>query len=434
MANNKDNSNNDMLQLLHHPPKSYYVSELRRHSHQGSVSKTPIIRLLDEYPLPKQPDGSVYTFAYGTAGFRYDHSLLPAVFIRMGIFAVLRSTFMKEQVGIMVTASHNKEVDNGIKMADPDGGMLASHWEPLAVKLINASSTQDFLRILESLYHECDLSSPFDDDETKSTNIHDGTTMVTTIHLGRDTRSHSEFLANLSIKAAVLMGATVYDHGLVSTPQLHYITMHSNPLRLPTLIPPSGGERGYYETMVGAYVALLQTSTYYHVDSSSKHIRYLYVDSACGVGADKVSNINNYLHYFRQEGRNNILNLPYFVALNKPGDGPLNDHCGAEYVQKNQLFPTLYSSSIDASTILALASLDGDADRIVFTYRRRLDDSRQVRLLDGDKIAVLVSSFIQEEIKALSVCITSASTLRCGVVQTAYANGASTFYLKVGRP
>lgn len=28
-----------------------------------------------------------------------------------------------------MTASHNAEVDNGIKMVDPNGGMLSQDWE-----------------------------------------------------------------------------------------------------------------------------------------------------------------------------------------------------------------------------------------------------------------------------------------------------------------
>ena len=35
-------------------------------------------------------------------------------------------------VGLMVTASHNPEPDNGIKMVDPGGGMLAQSWEARA--------------------------------------------------------------------------------------------------------------------------------------------------------------------------------------------------------------------------------------------------------------------------------------------------------------
>lgn len=35
-------------------------------------------------------------------------------------------------VGLMVTASHNAEPDNGIKMVDPNGGMLSQDWEKYA--------------------------------------------------------------------------------------------------------------------------------------------------------------------------------------------------------------------------------------------------------------------------------------------------------------
>lgn len=40
----------------------------------------------------------------------------------------------------MVTASHNAEPDNGIKMVDPNGGMLSQDWEGYAEVL--ALSTQ----------------------------------------------------------------------------------------------------------------------------------------------------------------------------------------------------------------------------------------------------------------------------------------------------
>lgn len=35
-------------------------------------------------------------------------------------------------VGLMVTASHNLEPDNGVKMVDPNGGMLSQDWEGYA--------------------------------------------------------------------------------------------------------------------------------------------------------------------------------------------------------------------------------------------------------------------------------------------------------------
>ena len=68
--------------------------------------------------------------AYGTAGFRARAGLLDAVFLRMGMLAALRSVQQRgAAIGVMVTASHNGIEDNGVKMVDPDGGMLAQSWE-----------------------------------------------------------------------------------------------------------------------------------------------------------------------------------------------------------------------------------------------------------------------------------------------------------------
>ena len=38
----------------------------------------------------------------------------------------------------MITASHNPECDNGVKLVDPMGEMLAQSWEGIATKLANS--------------------------------------------------------------------------------------------------------------------------------------------------------------------------------------------------------------------------------------------------------------------------------------------------------
>lgn len=65
-------------------------------------------------------------------------------------------------------------------------------------------------------------------------------------------------------------------------------------------------------------------------------------------------------------------------------------------------------------------SFDGDADRIVYYYS---DEKGVFHLLDGDKIAGLVAGFLIGLVKEAGL------ELEVGVVQTAYANGASTDYL-----
>jgi phosphoacetylglucosamine mutase len=59
-----------------------------------------------------------------------------------------------------------------------------------------------------------------------------------------------------------------------------------------------------------------------------------------------------------------------------------------------------------------------------------------LKLLDGDKILTFFAIFIQKQIQELSECIKGNDaiddgySIKLGVVQTAYANGASTRFLK----
>jgi phosphoacetylglucosamine mutase len=70
-------------------------------------------------------------------------------------------------------------------------------------------------------------------------------------------------------------------------------------------------------------------------------------------------------------------------------------------------------------------SLDGDADRIIYYY---IDEDGSFRLLDGDRIATLAALFIGDLAKNAGLT----EKLKVGVVQTAYANGASTDYITSG--
>lgn len=61
---------------------------------------------------------------------------------RMGLLAVLRSRVTSATIGVMVTASHNPEPDNGVKLVDPHGEMLSQDWETVATRLANVDDGQ----------------------------------------------------------------------------------------------------------------------------------------------------------------------------------------------------------------------------------------------------------------------------------------------------
>lgn len=100
--------------------------------------------------------------------------------------------------------------------------------------------------------------------------------------------------------------------------------------------------------------------------------------------------------------------------------GALNNACGADYVKTSQRLPPSLQGVLNAGE--RACSLDGDADRLIYFY---LDERKQFHMLDGDKIASLVAAFIVEQVKLAGL----ESKIEVGVVQTAYANGASTKYL-----
>ena len=108
-------------------------------------AKEQLQALLLEYP---KPAGVV--IGYGTAGFRTRADILPWIMIRIGLLAALRSKVKHGKIshtldirpwiilaciGAMVTASHNPEHDNGVKLIDPHGEMLDQSWEVFANNL-----------------------------------------------------------------------------------------------------------------------------------------------------------------------------------------------------------------------------------------------------------------------------------------------------------
>lgn len=323
--------------------------------------------------------------AYGTAGFRGEASLLPAATARCGALAALRSREKRgAATGIMVTASHNPVQDNGVKLADPSGAMMAAAWEPLAAQLANARGDAALAEALQAVPWE------------------GAATAAPRVFVGRDTRPSSEGLTAGAVRGAIAAGcAEPTDVGVVTTPQLHWVVREHNAGREAT-------EEAYYAALAGAFSRSLGGRG----DGGAGGVaaQALLVDAANGVGAQALVRLAERL------GR------ALTLEVRNAGSGVLNLRCGADLVQKERVWPENFSAA-DAGRVVA--SVDGDADRLVFLYAASPSDAPA--LLDGDKIAALSARHLGGLLRAALGDQPSATV---GVVQTAYANGASTRYIK----
>lgn len=234
--------------------------------------------------------------------------------------------------------------------------------------------------------------------------------------VGRDSRSSSPRLALLAHNALGCFDATLLDAGLVTTPQLHYLVLALNTAftQSPYGVP---SEEGYSNKLVCAFERVLALTR-----SGGRPAGALHVDCANGVGGRKLTRLRERLAH--------LIDIRVFNdGLTSYRAGKLNERCGADFVKISQTFPVLYAddSELGAQTIVAgdrWASLDGDADRLVYFYR---DASGAFHLLDGDKIAILLTSVLCSLLEQMRQ---PADKLRVGLVQTAYANGSSTRYLR----
>jgi phosphoacetylglucosamine mutase len=399
--------------------------------HQPAKNNAPnwteLRRLLDKYSFDDKLHQPYY--GYGTAGFRYPATELAPIMVRVGLAAALLSSNSgcAVQVGVMVTASHNTAEYNGVKLAGADGGMLDHEGEEVVARIVNERSVD---ALLDYVGRRLLVPSPW------------GRTQLppAAVHVGRDTRAHSAALACLVRAAAHHAGCAVFDHGAVTTPQLHHAVRHANcaaagassgrrPLLLPACIPPRLGVAGYYDLLVHSYVALLATADPPSAEAAAAKERPspLIVDCACGVGHPHLVALAERLH----EATGTVCHIR---PVNAVDSGPLNDGCGSEYVQKEQRVCKFYDADSSTLSLDYCAALDGDADRIVFFY---VDHASAFHLLDGDKMAVLIGNFVQEQLNEVRADCSSSTddgssaalVVSLGVVQTAYANGASTDYL-----
>lgn len=301
---------------------------------------------------------------------------------RMGVLATLRSRYREGAViGVMITASHNPEPDNGVKLIDPKGEMLEASWEKIATDLVNVSDQE-----LEQHVGKIIKDNQID------------VTSSSIVYVGMDNRYHSPRLLKAVADGVIALKGNVREFGIVTTPMMHYFVVAANTKEAygkPT-------EENYYEKLISSFEKLRNG----RLENGNYRNRLIF-DGANGVGARKM------LQFLKR--MNNSLNVT--VINQGVGNGKINENCGADHVKVKQQPP---AAMPEVEPYTRCVSVDGDADRVVYFF---LDEAKQFNLLDGDRIATLVADYLMELVKSSGI------DLRIGLVQTAYANGASTDYI-----
>lgn len=312
--------------------------------------------------------------------------------------------------------------------------MLEASWEPLATAIVNAPTVDAAMELLTALATQCEipLVPPH------------GTPVSATVVIGRDTRPSSPPLAAALADAIASVGGTVVDLGTATTPAVHYVVRRRHRAATgrgpPSAATPAAELTAYGAHFAGAYTALLVAAGDGAIAAAAA-AGPLVVDCACGVGATVMA----------------VGGSPVAIALGPRlrainglgGGGRLNDRCGAEYVHKTGRLPVVYPTDADAlagdgtppppslggwqgpprgvdaddnaagdGAPLLVASLDGDADRLIFHHPA-------VGVLDGDRFTVLTAAFVAEMAAAAGV-----GDVAIGVAHTAYSNGAATDALR----
>ncbi|XP_071225340.1 phosphoacetylglucosamine mutase-like [Salvelinus alpinus] len=248
------------------------------------------------------------------------------------------------------------------------GEMVTPAWEGYATQLANAEQEGLLTALKDAIEREAISMA-----------------QEASVFVGKDTRPSSESLSQAVLDGVHALESHSKDYGLVTTPQLHYMVCCQN-------TQGRYGDatvKGYYQKLSQAFIQL------------TKNIR---LHKLC-------------LYHF------------LITFMNKHGRRVRAIHSVCLYCSLTH-FPipifllfclTSLSLGVEMSAGERCCSYDCDADRIVYYY---CDSAGRFHLLDGDKIATLISTYLKELLTQAGL------DLQIAVVQTAYANGSSTRYLE----
>ena len=353
-------------------------------------------------------------YTYGTSGFRYKGSEMKVISLRVGLFMdYLAKFYYPQALGIVITASHNPKVDNGLKLVNPEGEMLDWDFEELLDRYIN---TEDLESAVENMRK--DIRALFKEKEPSTEGL---------VFIARDTRESGPVLYDLITKYSTIK---LVNFGQLSTPIVYYLVAHYNEHR--DLYPQTPDA-----SFVEHYFSLINKGFSYNIKRHFKaQPRFnVVIDCSNGVGSLMMEKFREKSELFQRFQPTLIYNDDW---------ENLNVDCGAEWVHKyGKATPKFLAVPEDQDKPNICFVFDGDADRIVF-YLRTQSGSDQVKVGDGNRICVLFARtlvhfknlLIANKDKLDTEALDELVNAKIGVVYTAYSNNAFVDYatdvLKIG--
>ncbi|EJW03125.1 hypothetical protein EDEG_02496 [Edhazardia aedis USNM 41457] len=334
-----------------------------------------IKQILTKIPLSLQkPSQRMY---FGTAGYRTCATKLLSTLCRSSLVACFRSKRLRKVVGVMVTASHNKSTDNGIKIIDSSGDYISTKYELYCDELVNCED-KNFVDTLIRIYNEI-VYDEKNGNDNKNDEIFDGV-----VALGRDTRESGAGFINEISSVLSMFGCKVIDYEVVSTPQLHFLVRECNSTNAEACKSSYTQHLSKWYKCILENVGMRQMPVF--VDTAhgvaeviikkllpsldGKHIDVINSEVPLSKEQLQIELSENEKICCKEFDRSEKIKNLKMNGLERPrmgfkaNRGLLNLKCGADYIVTNNRPPQ--NLNISLSDVHRCVSFDGDADRLVY--------------------------------------------------------------------